>query len=526
MFVFRNYTIENLFPEDTLFSGYGDISVIPSDEKQLVWFYQAPIGFDIDAKCKEIESFKSKVALISEQLKGNQTLYLCSLLDFFPLNIVDSDNRAAEAVEDFNIFAGELAKSNHNVKYINVSEYFNQYPKSEWINWRFYFISQMIVAPNVANDFNNWLDKRIREIEGARKKCIVLDLDNTLWGGVLGEDGIEGIKTGGDYPGNAFQYFQEALISLSRTGIILTICSKNNETDVLEAWEKNPFIKLKKEHISAWRINWNNKADNIRELAKELNIGLDSMVFIDDNPSERELVKQELPMVAVPDFPKKPYGLMEFFNNIVQEYFRTPSITKEDLDKTGQYKANAERAASLSKFANIDDFIRSLDIKIQISEADQFTIPRASQMTQKTNQFNLTTKRYTEADIKEYIERGDKIFCASVSDKFGDNGITALAIITIDGYKASIDSFLMSCRILGKGIERAFLSAILNSLYKKGIREVSAQYIPTSKNGQVADFYDKNGFKLIKETEDRSRLYQLSLYETYEISDSYDISIK
>ena len=221
-------------------------------------------------------------------------------------------------------------------------------------------------------------------------------MDNTLWGGVLGEDGAEGIKIGGDYPGKAFSMFQKSLVELCKTGVILTVCSKNNESDVRYAWDNNPYIILTDRYISAYRINWDNKADNIIELSKELNIGLDSFVFVDDNPTERELIRRTLPMIAVPEFPSQAYELPAFFRQLVDNYFQVYSITNEDKQKTEQYKANAERAKMQKQFVNISEFIRSLDIEMTVERANQFTIPRIAQMTQKTNQFNLTTKRYTK----------------------------------------------------------------------------------------------------------------------------------
>lgn len=385
----------------------------------------------------------------------------------------------------------------------------------------------MIVSPKVAKDFPSWLSKRISEIKGPRKKCLILDLDNTVWGGILGEDGLEGIKIGGDYPGNAFLYFQEALISLSKNGVILSICSKNNEQDVLESWELNPFIKLNNKYISAYRINWNNKADNIREIAKELNIGLDSVVFIDDNPTERELVKQELPMVAVPDFPTHPYELMIFYKQLVETYFRVYELTKEDKSKTEQYKANAKRATEASRFTNIEDFIKSLDIEIDILPADKFNINRIAQMTQKTNQFNLTTHRYTEAEIESFLKEGYLIYCINVKDRFGDNGITGAVIIKNPEHQSDIpqiDSFLLSCRVLGKGIEDVFFKSILKMLERKGYDKVSASYIPTLKNKQVSNFFDK--FEVITKASDNDTLYYTLSTKRNEIPSYYKINCR
>lgn len=525
MFVFRNYTVENLFPEGTSFSGYDDISLIPKEDKELVWFYQVPINLDYRKQCEEVVAITQKLQLVYSMLDG-ASLYVFSLENLFPLRAIDADYELQNAIEEFNRTAQNLATAHHNVRFIDFREYLAQFPEKSWMSWRFYFISQMILAPEVASGFFPWFSKRVAQINGARKKCLVLDLDNTLWGGVLGEDGINGIKIGGDYPGNAFLYFQEGMLQLAKDGVILTVCSKNNEADVIEAWVKNPFIKLKQENISAYRINWNNKADNIRELAKELNIGLDSMVFIDDNPTERELVKQELPMVAVPDFPKKPYGLMQLYQSLVEDYFRAYELTSEDRKKTEQYKANAQRAASSRQFSDMNSFIRSLNIKIEIMPADEFNIQRIAQMTQKTNQFNLTTHRYTEADIQNLVSNGALIHCLSVRDKFGDSGITGAIIVNRAGDEANIDTLLLSCRILGKDIELVFVQTVLNILRNKGIKVVNAQYIPTAKNSLVADFYEKLGFSVLDINNNGIKQYRVELSQPLSISEDYTISIK
>lgn len=523
MFVFRNNTVENLFPDGTVFSGYDDISTLPVDESQLVWFYQVPIGFSDEQKSEAINSILEKLHFVVSQMQSGQTMIVCELMDLFPTQTVVLDNSIERAISEFNSSVIDLCLENPSVKYIKVSDYFKKFSLEEWINWRFYFISQMIVSPALAKGFVDWFERKAKQIYGGRKKCLVLDLDNTLWGGILGEDGIDGIKIGGDYPGNAFLYFQESLIELSKKGVILAICSKNNEADVLEAWEKNPFIKLKSDVVASYRINWNNKADNIREIAKELNIGLDSMVFVDDNPSERELVKQELPMVEVPDFPKKPYGLMTLYSTLLSDYFLAYQLTEEDKAKTDQYKANAKRALESRQFTDLTEFIKSLDIHIDIIPADKFNIHRIAQMTMKTNQFNLTTKRYSESDIQSFIDNGDKVWCISVNDKFGDNGITGAIIVRMFGQKAKIDTLLLSCRILGKGIEDAFFKSVLNKLMDEGVGEIESEYIRTAKNGMVSDFYKTNGMIEVDNSGDMKH-YKLSLETRFDVPEYYNIN--
>lgn len=233
----------------------------------------------------------------------------------------------------------------------------------------------MAIDPKFAGQFRAWFQKKIVSIALKRKKCLVLDLDNTLWSGVLGEDGVTGITISGDYPGKAFHYFQEAIKALKDNGVILTICSKNNPEDVEQVWMDNPYMVLKKEDFSAVRINWQDKATNIRELSEELNIGTDSMVFIDDNPTERELIKQMLPEVAVPEFPKQPYDLIPFIKQVADDYFRIYTLTDEDKKKTEQYKANAQRKQEEKKFINMEDYLASLQIEIDIENAMNSTSP-------------------------------------------------------------------------------------------------------------------------------------------------------
>jgi FkbH-like protein len=291
----------------------------------------------------------------------------------------------------------------------------------------------------------------------------------------------------------------------------------------LEAWEKNPFMVLKKEHYAAYRINWTDKATNIKELAEELNIGLDSFVFVDDNPTERELIKLMLPMVSVPEFPAQPYELPVFFKELVEKYFRVYSVTSEDKKKTEQYKANAQRAQAQRSFVDFDSFLESLDIQITIEAANEFNIPRIAQMTQKTNQFNLTTRRYTDADVRQFVEQGWKIWCISVADKFGNNGITGCVLVN----GGEIDTFLLSCRILGKGIEIAFAKKILSMLMDNGVESIKAEYIPTTKNAQVKEFYEKCGFACVAENADGRKSYTLNLKDTdLKIKNYYHISVK
>lgn len=523
-YVFRNNTVERFFSKDYAFSGYDDISVVPQDSDSYVWWYQVPIKFEQSVLAEEIRGYAQKLGFVLSQIDEKKLFVALTMDILYAVPFTDDDFQLHAAVAEYNnaLYAAEA--SHKNVKVIDITEFTRKFNAADLFDWKFYFMSQMGMNPKLNKEFKAWWEKKMNSISLKRKKCLVLDLDNTLWGGVLGEEGIEGIKIGGDYPGKAFLYWQEALLELSKSGVILTVCSKNNEQDVLDAWEKNPFIVLKKERFAAYRINWTDKATNIKELAQELNIGLDSFVFVDDNPTERELIKQMLPMVEVPEFPAQPYELMPFFKQLVEDYFKVYSVTDEDKKKTEQYKQNAARAQAQNAFADFDSFLESLDIQITIEAANEFNIQRIAQMTQKTNQFNLTTHRYTEADVRGFVDEGWKVWCISVADKFGDNGITGAIMVKPDG---EIDTFLLSCRILGKGIEIAFVKKILAMLAEGGMETLSTKYLPTAKNAQVKDFWEKAGFTCVAETEDGSKEYLLALKDAdTEIKEFYHIIIK
>ena len=521
-FVFRNNTLERFFTKEYAFSGYDDISVIPADADGYVWFYQVPIKFEQSVLVDEIDGYSRKLSFVLSQIDAAKTVVALTMELLYAVPFTDDDHRLLSAIARYNESLYALTEQYANLKVIDFSEFACRHPAQELIDWKFYFISQMGLNPALHKEFKAWFSKKMDSIALKRKKCLVLDLDNTLWGGVLGEDGVDGIQIGGDYPGKAFLYFQEALLELSHSGVILTVCSKNNEQDVLEAWDKNPYLLLKRMHFATYRINWDDKATNIKEIAEELNIGLDSLVFVDDSPEERELVKQLLPMVEVPDFPEQPYELPVFFKKLVDDYFKVYSITNEDKEKTQQYRANASRAQEQRHFTDFTDFLRSLDIQMTIEHANDFNIQRIAQMTQKTNQFNLTTHRYTDADIRQFVNDGWKIWCLSVSDKFGDNGITGCLMVNGE----EIDTLLLSCRILGKGIEFAFVKKVLSLLKECGVTNLKASYIPTAKNAQVADFYNKCGF-LFQSEHDGIKNYGLSLNEAeLIIEDYYHINIK
>ena len=515
-YVFRNNTIERFLSGDYVFSGYDDFSAVPEADAYL-WWYQVPIKYNRNQLVAEVESYAQRLLWAVDQI-GDMPLLILTLESVYDVNSNISDRRLAHAIEAFNSTAWNLAATKANIQVVDFGAFLNRYPYFERIDWKFYFLSQMILNPRLAGDFRKWLDEQQRALALKRKKCLVLDLDNTLWGGILGEEGIEGVQIDGDYPGKAYHYWQEGLKELEHNGVILAICSKNNQTDV-EVLFAAREMPLSLKDFACTRINWNDKATNIREIAQELNIGLDSMVFVDDNPTERELIRQQLPMVSVPEWPGQPYELPMFYARLVEDYFSVYMLTDEDKKKTEQYRQNANRAQAQSQFTDMEEFLRSLEMKLTIAPATDVTIPRIAQMTQKTNQFNLTTKRYTEDDIRSLVAKGAKIWTLAVKDRFGDNGVTGLMILIPDNGWI-IDTLLMSCRVLGKGIEEAFFKTVIGR-YKGA---TMAQFIPTEKNGQVADFYERMGLKLERMNDEGVKEYSAQI-ETLDttIKDYYKI---
>jgi FkbH-like protein len=325
-------------------------------------------------------------------------------------------------------------------------------------------------------------------------KCIVLDADNVLWGGIIGEDGIEGIKLGASHPGSCYQAFQQEVLNLFNKGVILAICSKNNEEDVIEVIRNHPYMLIKEEHIASMRINWSNKADNIRAIANELNIGLESIVFIDDSEFEINLVSELVPEVSVLQFStKKPVETAIMLSEC--RFFDSLTLSGEDKRRGAMYKAEVERKNMRSQVSDIEEYLKSLEMELTISRSGDFEIPRVVQLTQKTNQFNLTTRRYSEDDIRSMIQSDNYgVFHASLKDRFGDMGIIGVCIIHTQKEKNIIDTFLLSCRVLSRGVEEIFIKHMIWMCSQVNSKDIVGKYIPTKKNSQVAFFYKENGF--------------------------------
>lgn len=373
-------------------------------------------------------------------------------------------------------------------------------------DYRYWYLSKAPFKGAFLQMYAREIAKVVRILRGKAKKVVVLDCDNTLWGGVVGEDGIDGIKLDGhDYPGRAYYDFQKTLLHLANRGVLITICSKNNEADVIEVLERHPWCLLKPSHLSGWRINWQDKASGIRALAEELNIGLDSFVFVDDSDVECGMVREMLPDVTVLRVPEQPYRLPQLL--LRDGLFDTLAISEEDRTRAQLYQKESQRKMARGSFQSVREYLESLEIVAEIRRPRPGEIARVAQLTQKTNQFNLTTRRYSEEDVARFAAAEDSaVYSLSASDKFGSLGLVGVLIARRNGHRADIDSYLLSCRALGRDLEIAFLRRALGELECQwGVDEWRAEYLRTAKNVQVADFWQRVGFETTANEEGGAR---------------------
>jgi FkbH-like protein len=371
-----------------------------------------------------------------------------------------------------------------------------------WHDIALWHRSKQEIALPAAPFYGDLVGRLLAAKQGRSFKCLVMDLDNTMWGGVIGDDGMEGIALGqGSALGEAYVAFQDYARELSRRGVILAVCSKNDEANALEPFEKHPDMVLRRPDISSFVANWQNKADNIRAIAEELNIGIDSLVFIDDNPFERNLVRQELPMVAVPEVSDDP----TYFPRALADagYFEGLSVTDEDRERTAQYQGNKARDALKESATDLESYLRGMEMQLVWKGFDRIGLQRIVQLINKSNQFNLTTKRYTDEDVLAVMADPNAFgLQLRLLDRFGDNGVIAIIIGRLQENKdLTIDTWLMSCRVLGRQVEPTTLNLIAQEAAKLGARRLLGEYIPTKKNGMVKDHYARLGFTVMERDE-------------------------
>jgi FkbH-like protein len=393
------------------------------------------------------------------------------------------------------------AKKPANVKLVDFEKVIANIGVKNSVDFRYFYSSKALYTIDFYKSYSKYIKPYIMSANGKNKKAIIFDCDNTLWKGILGEDGFDNIEMSPKTKDGAiFSEIQSIAVALYKQGVLIGLCSKNNHSDVEKVIKSHQDMQLRNEHITINKINWSDKVTNLLDIATELNIGLESLVFVDDSSFEVNLIKQQLPEVVVIQVPERlndyPMVLRE---NL--DLFYNLSYTVEDSQKSEMYKQQLQRKKAKKEFADMEEYLASLELKACVYIDNEHIIPRISQMTQKTNQFNLTTRRYTEADIRNFIfNPASKVFAFSAVDKFGDSGVTGLCIINFDeGNKqtADIDTLLMSCRIIGRNIEYAFMDYLIKYIKDIDIQTMTAKFIKSPKNEQVLDYFDNCSFGLV-----------------------------
>jgi FkbH-like protein len=409
-----------------------------------------------------------------------------------------------EVVNAYNAELASLKRNLPNVVIVDVASLAASIGYENWRDSRMWYLARSRWSHKALHALADRYASVICGRLGYIKKCIVIDLDNTLWGGIIGEDGIEGLRLGEEGVGRAYVEFQLELLNLYRKGVLLAVCSKNNLEDALAVIRRHTAMRLREDHFAAMRINWEDKGANLRALAEDLNIGLDSMVFLDDNPAERTWVRQAVPEVLVPDWPEDPGEYKNALLELSVRHFYKLGVTAEDCRRGDVYQAQAERRKLASSATSLEDFYRTLEMRLRIGLADSFTIPRIAQLTQKTNQFNLTTRRYTEAEIRGMSQDPNyAVWWLDLTDRFGPNGVIGVLILKQDSAKAwTIDTFLLSCRVMGRTVEDAFLAVVAREL---GATILIGEFRPTAKNAPVRDLYRRLGFQPLQQGSDGQR---------------------
>lgn len=401
------------------------------------------------------------------------------------------------------------AKKELNLLVLDITKVLMRVGLADTFDFRMYYLSKTLYTISFWKEYAYELSTVVYRFTGKLKKAIIFDCDNTLWKGIIGEDGENGIDMSAQSKiGQIYNKVQQIAVWLSKQGVIIGLCSKNNQADVESILKGHPDVKLTEENIVISKINWQDKATNLRKIAEELNIGLDSLVFVDDSSFEIDLVKTQIPEIITFQVPIAIHEYPQQFLNLIERYFYL-SGNVTDVCKTKQYKAQFQREEEKRKYDSLDVYLASLELELEIKKDDFSQVTRIAQLTQKTNQFNLTTQRYTEKQVEQFMEDDKKsVYSVSVKDKFGESGLTAVVIVCENSFVAVIDSFLMSCRIMGRNIEFAIINYIVAQYSARGFKMVEAVYFPTAKNEHVCDFYNKTGCELVNQ-EEGNKYYNL-----------------
>jgi FkbH-like protein len=521
---FDQYTQALLDPAGALSAFEPEVTVLAIHASRLFpGLHDDPLTLTVAERRQELEGGLQTVQRLldafTEHSTGLLLLHTLVLPQHPALGILDwrDELGQAEALGEANQRLAALVRERYpNVSLLDEDRVQARVGKAQATDPRLWLAARMPWSGELLAGLAREYLRYIRPLKGLTRKVIALDLDDTLWGGIIGEDGLGGIQLGSEAPGNAFVAFQQELVKLWRRGILLVLCSKNNEADAWAVFDQHPDMVLKRSHVAAWRVNWSPKSENLRSLAEELGLGLQSFVFLDDNPRECEQVRLSLPEVLTVNLPGDPARYRETLLGL--DVFDSLSLTQEDLDRNRLYVERRERQA-FERAAPAGDalggYLAGLGIVAEVAPADTLSIPRIAQLTNKTNQFNLTTRRYSEAQVAAMPGRGWRVYGLRVRDRFGDEGLVGVAIVAPgpDGESGAweIDTFLMSCRVIGRGIETALLAFLAEAVRHAGGQRLRGWFLPTGKNELVRDLYPRHGFGLAEERPDGGLRWELDL---------------
>ncbi|MBV8638656.1 MAG: HAD family hydrolase [Candidatus Eremiobacteraeota bacterium] len=498
---FNAYAAEILDPQSALYRGNPQIVILATNTASIAPALWEPANLSEQAMRDEGDAaFTHLHSLITAFRKHSEASLIVHSLDqpdTTPLGVRESSTFGQrKAIASVNERMSSAASSHRGVYVLDYDALVARHGRRAWwdaLKWERYRVPA--TAANLRHLADAWL-RFIHPLSGVVAKVAAVDLDNTLWGGIVGEDGFAGIRMGSELAGTPYRSLQRALLALRERGIILAICSKNNETDAMEVLQRHPDMLLRPEHFAAIRINWESKSENLRALAAQLNVGLDAVAFIDDNPVECAEVQAALPEIRIIQLPGEP---VHFAQTILDfPPFERLEVSSEDAARTQYYREQQLRDELLSTVTSKEAFLVSLKQEAEIASVSPVTLARTAQLTQKTNQFNLTTRRYSQEHIARFVDDVSyTIRTIRVKDRFGDNGIVGVAITRDDGDACEIDTFLLSCRVIGRGIETALVAQLADEARARGASRLIGTFIQTPKNAPAQNFYEDHGFTCI-----------------------------
>lgn len=497
---YNQYNQEILDPGSQLYAFHPDLVLLMLDTRTIAGeHYLQPYALTDDQRREWAKkAFEMVTSLVEKIRKGTSARVIVNNFEIpthSPLGIIENRTPFGfqESVRTLNAELREEFRAKPSVFLFDYESFASKVGKENLLDYTMYYLGDIRVSPQLVPRLCDCYIPYIRAMLSMTKKCLVLDLDNVLWGGIIGEDGLEGIKLGPTPEGSPFLEFQKYILSLYNRGVILAVNSANNPDDALEVFRKHPYMVLKEDHFASMKINWDDKASNMKLIAEEIEIGVDSLVFVDDSRVNRELVKQMLPEVTVVDVPQDPALYLKTIEEL--RVFDSLQLTEEDKKRGQMYAEQRKRVEFQGVVGDITEYLKALGQVVTLENLSPMNLPRISQLTQKTNQFNTTTRRYLEGDVKKMGDSGQFLIVGiRVQDKFGDSGLTGVAIVEKGQEQWRIDDLLLSCRVIGRKVEDALLAYIMEQARNAGAKTLAGEFIPTKKNAPAKDFYRARGF--------------------------------